>query len=323
MGGTRSRSATAPDHSNESQQPADSSVEGSLAVAPELDKDDWKTWCFTSAMLRGGSSMIIALASPSIASTLDEGLDKIKKLLSEGSAQGAEIVCFPEAYLPGLRGQDFEVLPFDRTQQEWVLQAVAQWARTYAVATILGMERLTEAGRQIAAFVIDAQGQIQGYQTKNQLDPTEDQFYVPGNTRRLFEIDGIKFGVAICHEGWRYPETVRWAALRGAKIVFHPHHTGSDQEGVRLTQWGAATGPYYEKAMMMRSIENTIYFASVNYALRFQESATSLITPSGQCQACLPYGQEGVLVQAINIEEATGLLATRYAPERYQEFKSE
>jgi hypothetical protein len=36
----------------------------------------------------------------------------------------------------------------------------------------------------------------------------------------------------------------------------------------------------------------------------------------------LPYGQEGVLVQSINIEEATGLLATRYAPERYQEFKS-
>jgi predicted amidohydrolase len=133
----------------------------------------------------------------------------------------------------------------------------------------------------------------------------------------------MKFGVAICHEGWRYPETVRWAAVRGAKIVFHPQHTGNQQEGVRLTQWGSASAPYYEKAMMMRSIENTIYFASVNYALCFQESATSLITPSGQCQAYLPYGQEGVLVQAIHVEEATGLLAARYAPERYQEFRSE
>jgi predicted amidohydrolase len=73
--------------------------------------------------------MIIALASSCIASTLDEGLDKIKQFLSEASAQGAEIVCFPEAYLPGLRGQDFEVLPFDQTQQEWALQAVAQSAR--------------------------------------------------------------------------------------------------------------------------------------------------------------------------------------------------
>ncbi len=210
-----------------------------------------------------------------------------------------------------------------RRKQERALQAVAQWARTYAVATILGMERLTEAGRQIVAVVIDARGQLQGYQTKNQLDPTEDQFYVPGHTRRLFEINGVKFGVAICHEGWRYPETVRWAAVRGATIVFHPHHTGSDRAGVRLTQWGAASGPYYEKAMMCRSLENTIYFASVNYALRFQESATSLIAPSGRCQAYLPYGQEGVLVQAINVEEATGLLAARYAPERYQAFNEE
>jgi hypothetical protein len=107
--------------------------------------------------------------------------------------------------------------------------------------------------------------------------------------------------------------------VRGAKIVFHPHQTGSDREGVRLTQWGAAGEPYYEKAMMLRSKENTIYFASVNYAMRFQESATSLINPSGQCQAYLPYGQEGVLVQTVKIEEATGFLATRYAPERYQE----
>ncbi len=267
--------------------------------------------------------MIIALASPAVASSLDEGLDKIKRLLSEASAQGAEIVCFPEAYLPGLRGQDFSVWPFDQAQQDRALQAVAQWAQAYALATILGMERLTEAGRQIAAFVIDAQGTLQGYQTKNQLDPTEEQFYVPGKTRRLFEVNGIRFGVAICHEGWRYPETVRWAAVRGAKIVFHPQHTGNERDGIRLTEWGAAGAPYYEKAMMMRSLENTIYFASVNYALRFQESATSLIDPSGQCQAYLPYGQEGVLVQVISVEKATGLLAGRYAPERYQELEAQ
>jgi predicted amidohydrolase len=265
--------------------------------------------------------MIIALASPRVATSFDDGLDRIQRLLSEASAQGAEIVCFPEAYLPGLRGQDFEVLPFDQMDQERVLRTVGKWARASKVATILGMERLTEAGRQIAAFVFDARGQLQGYQTKNQLDPSEDRFYVPGNARRLFEVNGVPFGVAICHEGWRYPETVRWAAVRGAKIVFHPQHTGNEKEGIRLTQWGTADAPYYEKAMMMRSIENTIYFASVNYALRFQESATSLITPSGRCQAYLPYGEEGVLVQEIKVEQATGLLARRYAPERYQEFR--
>jgi predicted amidohydrolase len=261
--------------------------------------------------------VIIGLASPRVATSLDAGLDKITRMLSEARAQGAAIVCFPEAYLPGLRGVGIDVLPFGEAEHARVLDVVAQAARTHAVAAILGMERLTEAGRQIAAYVFDAEGRILGHQTKNQIAPSEDPYYVPGDTRRVFEINGVKFGVAICHEGWRYPETVRWAAVRGAKIVFHPHHTGSDHEGAIFTQWGAVDSPYYEKAMMCRGLENTIYFASVNYSLRFQESATSLIDPSGRCQAFLPYGQEGLLVQAIDLEKATGLLARRYAPERY------
>ena len=263
--------------------------------------------------------MIVALATPRPASTVDEALEKVERMLSEAAAQGAEIVCFPEAYVPGLRGQGFDVPPFDRTEQERALRAVSQFAKTHSVAAVIGMENVTESGRQIGAFVIDARGGILGCQTKNQLDPAEDRFYVPGNTRRMFEIHGTKFGIAICHEGWRYPETVRWAAMRGAKIVFHPQLTGSDREGARPTRWGDPDAPYYEKAMMMRSIENTIYFASVNYALRFPEAATSLVDPSGRCQAHLPYGEEGVLVQAIDPAAATGRLASRYAPERYGE----
>lgn len=263
--------------------------------------------------------MIIALASPRVAATVDEGIDRVTALQAEAAARGAAIVCFPEAYLPGLRGQDFAVPAFGRAQHDYALRTVAQQARTLRIATILCMERVVTAGRQIIAYVIDADGQIQGYQTKNQLAPSEDHYYVPGNTRRIFTLNGVKFGVVICHEGWRYPETVRWAALRGAQVIFHPHHTGSDHSGTRLTEWCAAAAPYYEKAMLMRSIENTIYFASVNYALRFQESATCLITPNGQCQAFLPYGLEGVLVQTIDVQQATGVIAARYAPERYQD----
>jgi hypothetical protein len=48
-----------------------------------------------------------------------------------------------------------------------------------------------------------------------------------------------------------------------------------------------------------------------------------IIAPSGQGQAYLPYGQEGVLAQSVNLEEATGLYAARYAPERYREFRPE
>ncbi|MFN8571184.1 MAG: carbon-nitrogen hydrolase family protein [Gemmatimonadaceae bacterium] len=262
--------------------------------------------------------MIVGLASPRIATSLEDGLERVRGFMADAAGQGVNIVCFPEAFLPGLRGQDFPVFAYDAAAEERILQAATQWARTYRVAAILGMEHVTTAGRQVAAVVVDADGALLGRQTKNQLDPTEEAHYVPGNTRHVFDVKGVRFGVAICHEGWRYPETVRWAAVRGAKIVFQPQLTGSDQTGPLLTTWGASDNPYYERAMVMRSMENTIYFASINYGVRFQESATSLITPDGRCQAHLAYGTEGMLVQEIDVTKATGLLASRYAPERYQ-----
>ena len=261
--------------------------------------------------------MIIGLASPRVATSLDEGLGRIERLVTDAASRGAEIVCFPEAYLPGLRGQDFDVIAWSKADEERAVRDVAAIARTNRIAVILGLERVTGDERRIAACVIDADGTVQGDQVKTQLDPSEDRYYTPGNSRRLFEVNGVKFGIAICHEGWRYPETVRWAASRGAKIVFHPQHTGNETQGIQLTEWGAAGNPYYEKAMMMRSIENAIWFASVNYALRYPEAATSIIHPSGRCHAYLPYGQEGVLVSEIDVNEATGILASRYAADRY------
>jgi predicted amidohydrolase len=265
------------------------------------------------------SIMTIALASPRVASSIDEALRTIEHSISDAASRGADIVCFPEAYLPGLRGLDFDVPPFDEADQERALRDVTGWVRRYGIATILGMEWITGDGRQIASVVIDVNGEIIGRQTKNQLDPTEEPLYIPGDERRIFEVNGVKFGVVICHEGFRYPETVRWAAARGAKIVFHPHCTGSDKSGVQLKRWGDPDGPYYEKAMMCRALENTIYFAGVNYGFRYPESATSIIGPSGECLAHLPYGEHGLLVYAIDPDAATGLLASRYAPERYRE----
>ena len=164
------------------------------------------------------------------------------------------------------------------------------------------------------AFVIANTGEVLGYQAKNQLDPSEDERWIPGRKREIFELNGVKFGIVICHEGFRYPETVRWAARQGAQIVFHPHCTGSNISGEQLTEWGHKDSPYYEKAIMMRALENTIYFAGSNYTMQYQESASAIIAPDGTCLAHAEYGKPGVIVADIDLNMATGLLAKRFKP---------
>ena len=107
--------------------------------------------------------------------------------------------------------------------------------------------------------------------------------------------------------------------MRGAKVVFHPQLTGSDLAGPTLARWGDPAAPYYEKAMIARGVENTVYFASVNYALRYQESATSLIDPDGACVAYVPYGEPRLLVHDLDLSRATGLCARRFNPAFYPE----
>lgn len=185
------------------------------------------------------------------------------------------------------------------------------------MAVVIGMEWESAAGLLNVAFVISRSGTVEGYQAKNQIAPEEEPFYVPDGRRRLFEIDGIPFGITICHEGWRYPESVRWSATRGARLIFHPQVTGSDQSGLTIERWGDPGSPYYEKVMVVRSVENSVYFASVNNAMRYQDSATSLVSPDGDCIAHVPYGQEQLLVRDIDLARATGLYARRYNPAFY------
>jgi len=261
--------------------------------------------------------MKVALASPPFPKSINDGIFQIEKLIKDAADKEAEIICFPESYLPGYPLEEYEVEKVSPEKLQLALKQVCDIATAFSIAVILPMDWYEEDKLYNVAFVISNTGEVLGYQTKNQLDPTEDNKWIAGNERNIFEVNGVKFGITICHEGFRYPESVRWAAMHDAKIVFHPQCTASDTNGPQLVEWGSKENPYYEKAMMMRAMENTIYFASVNYGMRFQESATSLIAPDGKCIAHQPYGKEGVIVENIDTALATGLLAKRFKARLY------
>ena len=256
--------------------------------------------------------MKIALASPPFPRSLNDGLEWLDKLVKEATIQKAEIICFPESYLPGYPGMDYSEEDRSPKSLHSALKTVCKIAAENSIAIIVPMDWYFPEGLMNVAYVISKTGEVLGYQSKNQLDPTEDHIWIPGTERKIFELNGVKFGITICHEGFRYPESVRWAARHGAQIVFHPHFTGSNNSGTELSEWGEKNNPYYEKAMMLRAMENTIYFASSNYASRYSESATSIISPDGKCLAYQPYGEIGVIVADIDLTKATGLLAKRF-----------
>lgn len=253
----------------------------------------------------------IALANITAGTTPDDSVVRARSAIEQAAAEDALIVCFPECYVPGYRTSARALPPPDSTFLEKAWASIAATAAATGVAVILGTERLVDNVPRLTARVIDRDGTLVGFQDKVQLDPSEDGPYEPGTDRRCFQVGPLTFGVAICHEGWRYPETVRWAARRGAQVVFHPHFSEAEPGSYRPTSFADPLNSFHEKAMLCRAAENSCYFASVNFASEGSPTTSAAVNPDGTVLVWHPYGKDGLLVADLDTAAATGFLASR------------
>lgn len=254
----------------------------------------------------------IALANLPYPDSPDDSVARAERAIHEAAAAGAEIICFPEAYVPGYRGLGHKPPPPDAAFLERAWARIAKAAAASNIAVVLGTERVVDGTPMISALVINRDGSVAGFQDKGQLDPSEDAIYRAGDgQRRIFTAGAVTFGVSICHEGWRYPETVRWPAKHGAQIVFHPHLHEAEPGSYRPTAFADPRNTFHEKAALCRAAENTIFFAMVNCASEGSGTTSAIARPDGSVLAFQPYGIPGLLVADINLDEATRLLATR------------
>jgi len=253
----------------------------------------------------------IALANLRFPATPEESIALAEGGIAQAAADGARLICFPECFVPGYRGMGKIVPPHDPAFLDRAWSTIAAAAAKAHVAVILGTERSTGAGLHITALVIDAHGAVAGFQDKVQLDPSEETTYVAGSERRIFHTGPLTFGIAICHEGWRYPETVRWAARRGAQIVFHPHFHQAEPGSYRPSTFADPANTFHEKAALCRAAENTCWFAMANFASDGSPTTSAVVRPDGTLSSYQPYGKEGLLIADVDLDAATGLLAHR------------
>jgi predicted amidohydrolase len=253
----------------------------------------------------------IALANVEFPASPEASVTMAGEAIARASAEGAGIVCFPECFVPGYRSADRRVPPPDAAFLDRAWSAVASAAMKDKIAVVLGTERVVDDHLVISALVVDRDGRVLGFQDKVQIDPSEEGTYSPGSGRRVFTTGPLTFGVSICHEGWRYPETVRWPVRQGAQVVFHPHFHEAGPGSYRPTTFADPANTFHEKAALCRAAENTCFFATVNFASAGSPTTSAVVRPDGTLLAYQPYGQPGLLVVDVDLAEATGLLASR------------
>jgi predicted amidohydrolase len=258
------------------------------------------------------NTFCIALANIRFPATPEESVTLAEQAIAQASIERSGIICFPECFVPGYRGMGKKVPPPDPRFLERAWSSIRAAAAKANVAVVLGTERVVDGALLATALVINPDGTVAGFQDKVQLDPSEDNLYTPGSGRRVFQTGPLTFGVSICHEGWRYPETVRWAVRHGAHIVFHPHFHEAEPGDYAPSSFADPANSFHEKAILCRAAENTCYVATVNCASAGSATTSAVVRPDGTLLSYQPYGKEGLLIADIDIAAATGLLAARY-----------
>lgn len=253
----------------------------------------------------------VALANLPFPASPDASVNQAVDAIGDAGRARADIICFPECFVPGYRAPHKHVPPPDTAFLNRAWSAIESAAARANVAVVLGTERIVDERPTITALVINRDGSRAGFQDKVQIDPSEESTYAAGYDRQLFRAGDTTFGVVICHEGWRYPETVRWAARRGAQVIFHPQFHEAEPGSYRPSAYGDTNNTFHEKAALCRAAENTCYFVTVNFASEGSPTTSAVVQPDGTLLGYQPYGKAGLFVADLDLSRATRLLAER------------
>lgn len=229
------------------------------------------------------TSFRIAVAQPAASADVRRNGRKTRDLMRQAAGQRARLVQFPEGFLSGYAQE--QIVGWD--QVDWTvvgdeLRQVAALAAELNLWVVLGSAHpLTPPHRpHNSLYVISGTGQVVDRYDKRFCSNTEiTRFYSPGFQPVVFDIDGFRFGCAICIE-INFPELFAEYERMGVDCL--------------LLSAYPIDSIFHIKARAHASINN--YWLSLSVPAQAAGlMAAGLIGPDGSCLATIETGAELVV----------------------------
>ncbi|MBN4074105.1 carbon-nitrogen hydrolase family protein, partial [bacterium AH-315-E10] len=249
------------------------------------------------------TALKIALAQCLQTDSIEDNERIIFENIEKAAKENVNIICFPESQTAGYR---VDIIAADAEVQADRLddlhKRVAQRCGELGIACILGTETPVPDHPDTKPFntalVIDEKGKILGTHHKTKLTPMDAVGYTPGTDIETFDICGVKVGIVICFEGFRFAESTAECVRQGARLVFHPQNNTT-----RPNDWKI---PVHHSLITTRAAENTIWFASCNACHPDHQNCSSMVVqPDGQILAKAELKKEELIIADLDIDLAT------------------
>ena len=229
----------------------------------------------------------------------------VKSWIDRASAQGADLVAFPELTLTGYPPEDLVLYPAFVAENRKLLQQLAREVKH--VAAIVGFVDEVD-GRLFNALALIANGDVQGVYHKIHLPNygvfDERRYFVPGAVCPVANLGRCAIGLNICEDIWQSVGPSEIQCRAGAELIVNIN--GSPFEiDKRKTRQGLVTSA---------ARRNRAFVAYVNQVGGQDElvfdGGSMVARPDGNLLASSPQFEEDLLVIDLDFEQV------RAAPSR-------
>ncbi|MDQ1334910.1 MAG: Nitrilase [Thermodesulfobacteriota bacterium] len=178
---------------------------------------------------------IAAVCMHSIPGAITRNIDRIDAMAQEASANGADVVCFPELSVTGYM-QDSPGRIYGREEMEKIVGRLVRSAGEMRIVIMAGLIEVVDEGNPYITQIIAGPEGVIGSYRKTHLGPTETTLYRPGQKIEVYKAANTRFGVQLCYEA-HFPEISTRMALMGADMVFLPHASPRGTPEEKLESW--------------------------------------------------------------------------------------
>ena len=241
--------------------------------------------------------MKVSLLQMKTAATPAENIRKIKTMLVEAKAEGADLAILPEMCCCPYENSAF--VAFAMQETDTFLTEIAAAAKELGLYIVAGSVPLSADGTIYnASFVYNDQGERIALHRKTHLFDInvpsgqyfmESDTFTAGKDITTFDTPWGRMGLMICYD-IRFPELSRLLALEGVQAIFVP------------AAFNMTTGPaHWELSFRMRALDNQVFLIGCAPARDMDSSYTAW----GHSIVTDPWGS--VVAQ---MEEIEGILTT-------------
>ena len=173
---------------------------------------------------------------------------EIRELMRQAKRQGAQLIHFAEGALSGyVKSQihDWQTVDWDALKEE--LEAIRELAGNLGLWVVLGCNHpLSKANRpHNSLYIISAEGRLHTRYDKQWLSNTEvTDWYTPGNSLCIFEVNGWRFGCAICIE-IQFPELFLAYGKEGIDCMLYSAYSDSTMFGIQAQGYAASHNVWF------------------------------------------------------------------------------